>query len=136
MIRMTAIVMTTLIILVVIMGTATFIPVLNQPQASAANLRKISNQEALCFRSNTCRDSNVDQGILGNDNQMTGFADQSDNTTTNNTSPDNSGAKGLGGDSGSLGPAGAKGDPGPQGPKGDTGATGQAGKQGITFHSF
>ena len=71
--------------------------------------------------------------LLCNNNQMTGFADQSDNTTTNNTSPDNSRAKWLGGDSGLLGPTGAKGDPGPQGPKGDTGATGPAGKQGIHF---
>src|SRR5437867_11489478 len=37
------------------------------------------NQENLCYRSNTCRQSNVGQNTLGNDNQVTGFADQSDN---------------------------------------------------------
>jgi hypothetical protein len=37
------------------------------------------NQQNLCFRSNTCRQSDVGQNTLGNDNQVTGFADQSDN---------------------------------------------------------
>jgi hypothetical protein len=36
-------------------------------------------QENLCYRANTCRQSNVGQNTLGNDNQVTGFADQSDN---------------------------------------------------------
>ena len=36
-------------------------------------------QENLCYRTNTCRQSNVGQNTLGNDNSVTGFADQSDN---------------------------------------------------------
>jgi hypothetical protein len=47
------------------------------------------NQENLCYRTNTCRQSNVGQNTLGNDNSVTGFADQSDNiqqaASTNNT---------------------------------------------------
>jgi hypothetical protein len=61
------------------------------------------NQENLCYRTNTCRQSDVGQNTLGNDNSVTGFADQSDNlkqsaaapitpstanqTTANKTSP-------------------------------------------------
>jgi hypothetical protein len=49
------------------------------------------NQENICFRSNICRQSDVGQNTQGNDNQVTGFADQSDNnqqsTTANKTSP-------------------------------------------------
>jgi len=49
------------------------------------------DQENLCFRSNTCRQSDVVQNTLGNDNSVTGFADQSDNlqqsTTANKTTP-------------------------------------------------
>jgi hypothetical protein len=37
------------------------------------------NQENLCYRTNTCRESSVGQNTLGNDNSITGFADQSDN---------------------------------------------------------
>src|SRR6476646_4905230 len=37
------------------------------------------NQENLCYRDNTCRQSDVGQNTLGNDNSITGFADQSDN---------------------------------------------------------
>ena len=41
--------------------------------------------------SNTCRQSDVGQNTQGNDNQVTGFADQSDNnqqsTTANKTTP-------------------------------------------------
>ena len=37
------------------------------------------NQQNLCYRANTCRQSDVGQNTLGNDNQVTGFADQSDN---------------------------------------------------------
>jgi hypothetical protein len=94
--------------MIVMIGTTTFIPVLKQPQANAASLRQHSNLLNNCFRSNTCRDSNVDQGTLGNDNQVTGFGDLSD-TTTNNTSTTTSGPQGS---------AGAKGDPGAQGPAG------------------
>jgi hypothetical protein len=52
------------------------------------------NQENLCYRDNTCRQSDVGQNTLGNDNSITGFADQSDNiqqsaapTTANQTIP-------------------------------------------------
>ncbi len=37
------------------------------------------NQENICFRSDICRQSDVGQNTNGNDNQVTGFADQSDN---------------------------------------------------------
>jgi hypothetical protein len=37
------------------------------------------NQENLCYRINTCRQANDGQNTLGNDNSVTGFADQSDN---------------------------------------------------------
>jgi hypothetical protein len=47
------------------------------------------NQGNLCYRDNTCRQSDVAQNTLGNDNSVTGFADQSDNlkqaASTNNT---------------------------------------------------
>jgi hypothetical protein len=52
------------------------------------------DQENLCYRANTCRQSNAGQNTLGNDNSVTGFADQSDNiqqsaapTTANQTIP-------------------------------------------------
>jgi hypothetical protein len=58
-----------------------------------ADLQQI-NQENLCIRSNTCRQSDVGQNTHGNDNQVTGFVDQSDNiqqsaapTTANQTTP-------------------------------------------------
>jgi hypothetical protein len=35
------------------------------------------DQENICFRSNSCRQSSVGQETLGNDNSVTGFADQS-----------------------------------------------------------
>jgi hypothetical protein len=36
-------------------------------------------QENLCYRANTCRQSEVGQNTIGNDNHVTGFADQNDN---------------------------------------------------------
>src|SRR6266508_6809000 len=49
------------------------------------------NQENLCYRTNTCRQANDGQNTLGNDNSVTGFADQSDNIQqaagANNTTP-------------------------------------------------
>jgi cell division protein FtsN len=49
------------------------------------------NQENLCYRTNTRRQSNDGQNTLGNDNSVTGFADQSDNlkqaTAANKTTP-------------------------------------------------
>ena len=100
--------------MIVMMGTTTLIPVLKQPQAKAASLRQHSNLLNNCFRSNTCRDSNVGQGTLGNDNSVTGFGDLSN--TINNTSTANSaaqGAQGAKGDPGAQGAQGLKGDPGP-----------------------
>ena len=40
------------------------------------------DQENLCYRSDVCRQSNVGQNTLGNDNSVTRFADQSDNNST------------------------------------------------------
>ena len=37
------------------------------------------NQESLCYRTNICRQANDGQNTLGNDNSVTGFADQSNN---------------------------------------------------------
>jgi hypothetical protein len=105
-------------------GTATFIPIIKQqPQANAASLRQHSILVNNCLRSKTCRDSNVDQGTLGNDNSVTGSADQSD-TAPANTSAAHNGAQGAQGAKGETGVQGAKGETGVQGAKGDTGAAG------------
>jgi hypothetical protein len=60
-------------------------------RADLKNTNQSINQENLCFRSNTCRQSEIGQNTLGNDNSVTGFADQSDNiqqtTTANTTTP-------------------------------------------------
>jgi hypothetical protein len=37
------------------------------------------NQDNICFKSDNCRQSEVGQNTKGNDNSVTGFADQSDN---------------------------------------------------------
>ena len=75
--------------MIVILGTTTPMAVLKQPHAYAQ--RQHSNLLNLCFRPGLCRQSNLDQGTTGNDNQITGFADQSDNiqqsTTANRTVP-------------------------------------------------
>jgi hypothetical protein len=47
--------------------------------ADLKNNNQSINQENVCFRSNTCKQSEVGQNTLGNDNQVTGFTDQSDN---------------------------------------------------------
>jgi hypothetical protein len=67
------------------------------PDGVSVNLERRDqhiDQENLCFRANTCRQSDTAQNTLGNDNQVTGFADQSDNlqqsaapTTANQTTP-------------------------------------------------
>jgi hypothetical protein len=44
-------------------------------------------QENLCYRDNTCRQSDVGQNTLGNDNSVTGFADQSDNLKQSAAAP-------------------------------------------------
>ena len=58
-------------------------------RADLENTDQNINQENDCFSSNTCRQSDVGQNTQGNDNQVTGFADQSDNnqqsTTVNKT---------------------------------------------------
>lgn len=63
------------------------------------------NQQNLCYRTNTCRQSDVGQNTLGNDNQVTGFADQSDNiqqaAPTNQTTNQTGSGGGGGGGSGS-----------------------------------
>jgi hypothetical protein len=94
--------------IIVIVGTTTLVPVLQQQQAKAASLRQHSNLLNNCFRPDLCRQSNVDQGTAGNDNQVTGFGDLSNNgtPTTNPTI----------GAPGPAGPAGAKGDKGDPGP--------------------
>jgi hypothetical protein len=75
--------------------------ILAPTQASAISQRSVSvnrehrdqhiGQENLCYRTNTCRQSDVGQNTLGNDNSVTGFADQSDNiqqsAAANNTTP-------------------------------------------------
>jgi hypothetical protein len=63
----------------VIAGT-TIIPGLQQQgNAALGYLRSIHlKQENLCYRANTCRQSNVGENTLGNDNSVTGSADQSD----------------------------------------------------------
>jgi hypothetical protein len=60
-------------------------------RADLENTDQSIDQENVCFRSNICRQSDVGQNTQGNDNQVTGFADQSDNnqqsTTVNKISP-------------------------------------------------
>lgn len=73
-------------------GATTLIPVLQQANAASptssfkdnirANLENRNqhlNQQGSCIRSDGCTTSDVGQGTLGNDNSVTGFADQSDN---------------------------------------------------------
>jgi hypothetical protein len=64
------------------------------------------NQQNLCYRANTCRQSDVGQNTQGNDNQVTGFADQSDNiqqaAPTNQTTNQTGGSGGGGGGSGTT----------------------------------
>jgi hypothetical protein len=60
-------------------------------RADLKNTNQSINQENLCVRSNTCRQSAIGENVLGNDNQVTGFADQSDkiqqSATANKTTP-------------------------------------------------
>jgi hypothetical protein len=63
------------------------------------------NQQNLCYRTNTCRQSDVGQNTLGNDNQVTGFADQSDNiqqAAPTNQTTNQTGSAGAGGGSGTT----------------------------------
>jgi hypothetical protein len=61
---------------------------LKQEQSAVQNIRKNIDKrnaeqhadfENLCVRADDCRNSNVGQQIQGNDNSVTGFADQSEN---------------------------------------------------------
>jgi hypothetical protein len=91
-------------------------------------------QENLCYKANTCRQSSVGQNTLGNDNSVTGFADQSTTNTTTTANAATSGPAAPVGAKGDPGPAGAKGDPGlpgPAGAKGDKGDPGSPGAQGV-----
>ncbi len=56
-------------------------------RADLANTDQNINQENICFRSDICRQSEVGQNTLGKDNQVTGFADQSDNIQNQATTP-------------------------------------------------
>jgi hypothetical protein len=60
-------------------------------RADLNNTSQSINQDNVCFSSNTCRQSEIGQNTLGNDNQVTAFSDQSDNLqqsiTANNTTP-------------------------------------------------
>jgi hypothetical protein len=60
-------------------------------RADLNNTSQSINQDNVCFSSNTCRQSEVGQNTQGNDNQVNGFTDQSDNVqqpiTANNTTP-------------------------------------------------
>ena len=75
--------------MIVILGTTTPMAVLKLPHAYAQ--RQHSTLLNSCFRPGLCRQSDVGQNTQGNDNQVTGFADQSDNiqqsTTVNRTIP-------------------------------------------------
>jgi hypothetical protein len=46
--------------------------------ATAKHKKQNINQENVCVKSNVCNNSNVAQETLGNDNKVTGFADQSE----------------------------------------------------------
>jgi len=46
-------------------------------RADLKNTNQSISQKNLCFRSNTCRQSAVGQNTIGDDNSVTGFADQS-----------------------------------------------------------
>jgi hypothetical protein len=49
----------------------------------SANTQQHMDSEDLCFRTADCKNSNVGQQIKGNDNSITGFADQSTNLPQN-----------------------------------------------------
>ena len=93
--KFTVVVIAALVASLIFAGT-----ILAPIQSYAAGSRaQHMNQGNLCYRSNTCRQSEVGQNTLGNDNQVTGFGDQRDNTN-NNTSTANGGAQGSPGAAG------------------------------------
>jgi hypothetical protein len=83
-------------------------------RANLENRNQHLNQQGNCIRADGCATSDVGQGTMGNDNSVTGFADQSTTNTTTANAPT----------SGLAGAPGAKGDPGAPGAKGDPGAPG------------
>jgi hypothetical protein len=81
------------------------------------------NQGNLCYRGQICKNSNVAPQTLGNDNSVTGFADQS-NTNNITAAPSTMslvGPQGPKGDKGDTGPPGPQGERGPQGVQGPAG---------------
>ena len=50
-------------------------------RADLKNTNQSINQKNLCFKSNPCRQSAVGQNTIGDDNSVTGFADQSENNS-------------------------------------------------------
>ena len=92
-------------------------------RANLENKNQHLNQQGNCIRTNGCANSDVGQGTLGNDNSVTGFADQSTaNTTTGNA--ETSGPAGLA--------TGPQGDPGSTGPQGNPGSTGTLPDNSVT----
>jgi hypothetical protein len=92
-------------------------------RANLENRNQHLNQQGNCIRTGGCSNSDVGQGTLGNDNSVTGFADQSTtNTTTANAA--------------TLGPAGPvtgpQGNPGPAGPPGNPGPAGTIPDNSVT----
>jgi hypothetical protein len=92
-------------------------------RANLENRNQHLNQQGNCMRNDGCATSDVGQGTLGNDNKITGFTDQSNNTTTANAA--------TSGPIGPAGPAGAKGLKGNPGAPGARGAVGPAGPDKI-----
>jgi hypothetical protein len=133
-----------IIVVVMLIAATNVVLIIQQRQASAASLtsslkdnlranlgdrNQHLNQQGNCIRADGCATSDVGQGTLGNDNSVTGFADQSTTNTTTANSPTSGlagapGAKGDKGDPGAPGAKGDKGDPGAKGDKGDPGAPG------------
>ena len=62
----------------------------SQEEKNDANLKL--DQENTCYRGEVCKQGNEGQQVVGNDNDVTGFNDQSDNLPTNlpGTGTDNS----------------------------------------------
>ena len=92
-------------------------------RANLENKNQHLNQQGNCIRTGVCSNSDVGQGTLGNDNSVTGFADQSTTNTTTANAPTSGPAVPV---------AGSKGDPGAQGLKGDQGPPGTIPDNSVT----
>ena len=77
------------------------------------------DQDNLCYRSPECQQANDAQQIEGNDNEATGFNDQSKNFDIESIPTSTTAG------SGAVGPAGPPGEPGAQGPQGEPGTPGE-----------